>query len=634
MRRAADRGHVKFFAREWVSVLFGFVLVFAGFVPALLSQYLLVKYSKSSSETEAKVVKFFRLLGSEEDLLDACYGLQRDKFNLWGLLRADGVTPEIARALYYRVSGSAFNSVQETGAMEYHISMGRSWDMDLGGESVGRVVEDLSLKESRMEGLIDTDVGVGYVEWTMVFLNEGFQDKEARMMISLPQGGVVSRLSLWVNGEVREAAFGTSAQVRSAYQRVAVLQRKDPILVNWAGPDLVFAQCFPVPTSNGEMKVRLGVSFPLQVSASGVFSSEYPAFVEKNFLDQAGFQHDISLQLRSGGEIVDLVQSVSNAEFGKSSLVYPAGASKFLEQAHVVSASDFEGRHIAFRPEFTGAHSVEGEHVAVVVNGSVGMRTYANSLAKWLRGLETEVTLYFAGDQVLKYVGSGSSCAEWLSQQKFVGGQNNTPALIDALNDFSGLGGDTLNEIYFFGGSQPVEFDNPISLKRVFEKVGNEVEIWACLLDRLNNVLYRDGILSFAPVLYLNSEGELGDWSINYTVDVSASKVAGYQSKHVFRLWLAEKLRKDAKQFLAGVDLYTEDALSAGLQELALRAARNYLVTQLTGAVVLETDEQYEADDLEAGESGRVPNIPEHNQYALVIGLVTLCLVCGARRRS
>src|SRR4030095_4408520 len=82
-----------------------------------------------------------------------------------------------------------------------------TWDNEHGGEAVGGRVSGLSVAQSRMDGLVDADAGWAYTEWILEFKNVATVDREARAQIKLPQGGVVSRLTLWVNGEEREAAF-------------------------------------------------------------------------------------------------------------------------------------------------------------------------------------------------------------------------------------------------------------------------------------------------------------------------------------------------------------------------------------------------------------------------------------------
>ena len=62
----------------------------------------------------------------------------------------------------------------------------------------------------------------------------------------------------------------------------------------------------------------------------------------------------------------------------------------------------------------------------------------------------------------------------------------------------------------------------------------------------------------------------------------------------------------------------------------AVKLAVNYqLVTPVSGAVVLETKEQYERNNLEAVNPNSVPTIPEPEEWLLiaVVGVVLLWLV-------
>jgi hypothetical protein len=77
---------------------------------------------------------------------------------------------------------------------------------------------------------------LAYLEWTLEFRNDSQRLQEARAQIALPTGGFVSRVTLWVDGEEREAAFAARADVRKAYERVVKKQR-DPLLVTTNGPD-------------------------------------------------------------------------------------------------------------------------------------------------------------------------------------------------------------------------------------------------------------------------------------------------------------------------------------------------------------------------------------------------------------
>ena len=98
----------------------------------------------------------------------------------------------------------------------------------------------------------------------MDFKNQSNFQREARAKIKLPPGAVVSRLTLWINDEEREAAFAARGKVTEAYTQV-VRRRRDPVLVTTAGPDRILVQCFPVPPDGRTMKIRIGITAPLVI---------------------------------------------------------------------------------------------------------------------------------------------------------------------------------------------------------------------------------------------------------------------------------------------------------------------------------------------------------------------------------
>ena len=157
------------------------------------------------------------------------------------------------------------------------------FDTDHGGTQVGGRLKGLDIVSSRIDGSISGDDAVAYLEWTVEFRNSGLIDREARLQLALPPGGVVSRATLWVNGEEREAAYGGRGEVRAAYQRVAVQQRRDPLLVTTKGADRVLAQAFPVPRNGGTIKFKLGITRRSKSTAPRKARLVLPAIVDRNF---------------------------------------------------------------------------------------------------------------------------------------------------------------------------------------------------------------------------------------------------------------------------------------------------------------------------------------------------------------
>jgi hypothetical protein len=140
--------------------------------------------------------------------------------------------------------------------------------------------------------LVDAQAALAYLEWTLEFRNDSADAQEARVQVALPPGAVVSRLTLWIDGQEREAAFGTRAQTRGAYETVVVRQRRDPVLVTTAGRDRVLLQCFPVP-AGGTMKTRVGITAPLDLRSLREGRLMLPRLVERNFQVPGELRHSV-----------------------------------------------------------------------------------------------------------------------------------------------------------------------------------------------------------------------------------------------------------------------------------------------------------------------------------------------------
>lgn len=153
----------------------------------------------------------------------------------------------------------------------------RFWlsDENQGQTRTGDTLPNLRIADSEMRAVIDPKTGIEDIDWRIEFANDAQWQQEARLKIALPPSGAVVGASLWVDDEEREARFGASKVVKAAYQKVAIAQRRDPLLVTWAGRDQVFAQAFPVPP-RGRMRIRLRIAAPVTGKA------RLPRIIEKN----------------------------------------------------------------------------------------------------------------------------------------------------------------------------------------------------------------------------------------------------------------------------------------------------------------------------------------------------------------
>jgi hypothetical protein len=591
-----------------------------------------------------------RWFGSENTMLRACYGLadwRLDFFKRGNFLPAN--TAEMARATYYRVTGNVFDSQSVPRVVGARWSGGWgdwNWDEGLGGERVAGKVPYLSLSSSRMDGQVQAAAALAYTEWTLVFKNQASAPNEARAQIELPPGGVVSRLTLWINGEPREAAFGGRAQVRAAYQEVAVRQRRDPVLVTVAGPDRILMQCFPVPANGGEMKVRLGITAPLVLDSSGGALLPLPRFVETNFKDdgvrhQTWFESDAPVAMGASASAATLRMELPEAELRAGATLRVRAPAAIGE----VYADDPTDPAFAIRQAIEQRNATLPARLVVVVDGSKGMKSSLDPLpglfSKLPDGLPFHVI--FAGDEAVSAwegfrhadAGSRDAAAQWLGGQTALGGTDNLRALLRAWDAVAGQKG---SAILWLHGPQPVLLSSVEALLQYLERGKHPPVLFDCpLVEGPNRIA--EAISQFSN---LQSVGRretpveavralFSRWAPGATEPVAvrtripATEVptgARKADRHIARLWANEEAAR----------LHSTGG-TAGASTAVKLAVSMQLVTALTGAVVLETKAQYERHQLEAADPNTVPVVPEP-AGALLLAMGSVAVLLKRRRAS
>jgi XrtN system VIT domain protein len=89
--------------------------------------------------------------------------------------------------------------------------------------------------------------------------------EEAIFTFHLPEGGVVTSSSLWVDGEERPAFLTTRGKADSAYKAVVGVERRDPSVVHWQEGNTVTVRVFPC-TPELPRQFKLGFTTPLRKS--------------------------------------------------------------------------------------------------------------------------------------------------------------------------------------------------------------------------------------------------------------------------------------------------------------------------------------------------------------------------------
>jgi len=602
----------------------------------------------AQKENDARAVSLMRWIGSEYDLLQLAHGSTGRAgglssiilegswgFGFWGSnpIRNDTIT---ARQLYFQTTGQAYNSPENTKAIT--TKTGRwSWDSEQGGDIVGGYVETLSLASSRIDGSISAQNNIAYSEWTVeIANNHEFQDGEARFTIVLPEGGVASRATLWVNGEPREASIAGRAEVKEAYKSIVQRQR-DPLLVTTSGNGRLLVQAFPVPR-NGVMKFRIGFSAPLKIANDGARSIAMPAIVEQNFRIADNLKHSIWMEgdvpTNQSGWKVDTAQEGATrlrASLDNKELRYkrPHIAIDRIDAPSFMTATiDSKKKEIsiAVKQSIVKKQNSKLDSLTILLDGSNSNKETSEALVNSLDAIapQTSVGLKIATDDTIEVEHAIWSTAqktkfiEAISNTDFSGGFDNVPAFADILdNDLNN------NEaILWIHGPQPIEFPaSKARLEQIIERSGsNKPKLLryqaqpgraftiqaAGIFETAREISPSGNIETDLRTLLSDISSRQESWQIERSI----TNEKGPGSAHIVRLWAADKLA------IAG--LYQDEE-----REEAIDLAHNLnIITPVSGAVVLETDKDYDENGLPIPSSDEVPSIPEPHEWVLIILLI------------
>jgi hypothetical protein len=632
-------------------------------LPLVLTRLWSQDYAAGSPQEQLSAIRKLRIFGRERVLLQDCYASEgRGGGGAFGLyLQGKPVSAEDARSIYYRVTGDAFNSKAPPqrgfSAARWNFLDELSWDDEAGGAAVGGRLKGLSLAQSRMDGLLNADAATSYTEWILEFKNVAQVEREARAQIQLPPGGVVSRLTLWVNGEEREAAFAGASQVREAYQQVVRVQRRDPVLVTSSGPDRVLMQCFPVPRDGGTIKVRLGISAPLHLETPATGVLVWPRMIERNFVITEHFEHSLWVEAKQPLQAANRAFKGDRskpgtfglrAQLSDATIAEPDCAVRLTRDPQVVATWVLDphgasGEFIQQRIE-TRAGTAPSRAV-ILLDGSKAMRAAREQVADVLRKLPDglEVAVLFAGDTVEEWnaaAPAGTALIEAtlrkLVDADFVGGRDNLPALLRAWDLAAEKPGSVVLWVH---GPQPqlVEKSEQIE-QRVLWRFGKEAPVIHGLQtapgpDRITEKIHGKAAMVSVPRLGSvrdDLQRLLDSWNPGKTrlelvrqrheaSDIEKGARGKESSRHLARLWANEEVRR---------------LLNANQRDTAVRLAGKYqLVTSVSGAVVLETKQQFEQAGLEPVNPDTVPTVPEPGAVLLLLLSAGLLLLLRLRKR-
>lgn len=619
--------------------------------PALITRVAVHRASDTGADAEvwASAARMVRRFGSESALLRICYQEKSPAgwVSSWiNLASGSGESPwdeslTVSRDLYFRVTGTPFNDARPPFVWRpilgqpFAQGSRRRIDEARGGTEVAGRVTGLSLGDSRMDWHCEEASGLTWGEWTLTFQNATARPEEARCRIALPPGGFVSRVTLWVDGKPEEAAFSTVAKVRAAYQAVAVVERRDPVLVTQPDAGTILLQAFPVP-ARGQLKTRITITVP-----AGTGDRVWlPSLVERNFeLPDSGTQ-PLWIQADRGTLALSADLHAQAAMEGTSpTLTAGLPWSKLSGNGTAFTWTHRSAPLVFCEDPLAPAESkivvAKAGAPEVIQPGAIAwVIDSSGPLAAWKAAMTAAVkTLSPAGQSAVFLPGDTAAELKVLTNPddfspSFAGGRDNAPALAAALD---WLRGKPSGCLIWLHGPQPGGPDARVSLEQILDRSpASPLLLDLPLIPGQNNF---SRLLANAPrlrTLAVRHEGQDLAASIRAALTQRAPEFsvlpAGTAPPEGAVKTSDSLARWYARREAARLSLTNPAAASA-------LAASHQIVSPWSGAVVLERASDYTKNGLtqsNAAVSQQVPVIPEPSGVALLLLSATHLLL---RRR-
>jgi hypothetical protein len=279
--------------------------------------------------------------------------------------------------------------------------------------------------------------------------------------------------------------------------------------------------------------------------------------------------------------------------------------------------------------------------VVFVVDGSRDMASYLAAVGNAIRATSagTETVVFVASEEVVELSATGTNLhgadvAAALQKYDARGGQDNAPALLRGWNAAVQKPGSVIVWIH---APQPILLDSTEPLTQALERAGHDApQLFELQVEpgpdrilekldgfaRVHSALRRGDVAQDLKELIQSWGAGQQRWAfIRTAVDSeTAAREGGAKEtdQHLARLWALDEVRR----------LRTERKPDEAVQ----LAARYQLVTPISGAVVLESQQQYAQTGLKPVDPQTVPAIPEPGTGAL-FGLGTAVLWLWRRRR-
>jgi XrtN system VIT domain protein len=478
-----------------------------------------------------------------------------------------------------------------------------------------------------------------YPEYRLAYTEKTFQiennsegnlrtsTQEALYTFYLPEGGVVTSLSLWINGKEEKGYLTSKSKADSAYKSIVGVEVRDPALVHWQEGNSITVRVFPC-TPQEKRQFKIGITAPLKKTDKGLlYQSIY--FKGTKLDDTKEF-----IRILNGKSFI---QNASFLKFGVQNLEYEGDFKgswelEVPEKPLTTTQFVFNGKSYELSPyeKRLTTHTIKNVYLDV---NSLWTKEEYEAILKATKGKKV-FTLNPEPVQITPQ--NAESVFESLHQDKFsmfafqklpetentiVIGKSGavSPNINDVKNEAFGK-----NLKAFLGElEQPIRYWNlnndltpylkTLKELRVLIVEENSLEGFIKQLKNEEVVQYQE---NEQTVVLENAQIKITEKQADTT-----KKVTSNAPDHLLRLFAYNDLMRKI-----GKDFFSEQHIR---EDLLKQAQTAYIVSPLSSLIVLETQEDYKRFDIQKSknslENASLKNagaVPEPHEWALIIVLV------------
>jgi XrtN system VIT domain protein len=486
---------------------------------------------------------------------------------------------------------------------------------------------------------VNTDIQVwpalhlAYTEQKITVSNIGQRrwrgQQEALYTFQLPEGSVITSLSLWIEGQESKALLTTKEKADSAYTTIVGIENRDPSVVHWREGNTVTVRVFPVETGKSRL-FKIGITSPLKrVEDKLVYENIY--FRGPDFA-HAEEQITLNIDKANNQVIVPAAFAVNDKKgYRKSGKYQPRWKMEINDVPISPNSFSFNGSSYSIQPYTPKRLPANFSTIFLDINKSWTEEDFDQL---WKLISKKQVYVYDGQLQVLTEENKGNIFNKLSGMQfslfPFYLVKDPSSSLVITKNSGESPNLGDMQESNFY--KQLTDGLATREKIRLFD-LGYEPSPYLKSLREYRAFQYENGgILMLKQIIdnsYFMNDVENESSIIIHDADLVIRKSEGVAANtapdHAMRLFTYNNIMR----------MYGTDVIMKKLNNhlLAKEAAEAYVVTPVSSLVVLESQKDYdrfdirdETNSLKNASLGSKGSVPEPHEWALII-VVLLALI-------